>query len=85
MVDGELERRLQDIAMQVFLLLNGRDYGRVDVRVDSSEKIFVLEYNPNPDISKNAGFARALRAAGIEYHDFIHHLIEQALERKKYD
>lgn len=85
MVDGELERRLQDIAMQVFLLLNGRDYGRVDVRVDYSEKIFVLEYNPNPDISKNAGFARALRAAGIEYHEFINHLIEEAMERKKND
>jgi D-alanine-D-alanine ligase len=85
MVDGELQHRLQDIAMQVFLLLNGRDYGRVDVRVDDSEKIFVLEYNPNPDISARAGFARALRAAGIEYHEFINHLLEQAMGRKHND
>jgi D-alanine-D-alanine ligase len=85
MVDGELKRRLQDIAMQVFLLLNGRDYGRVDVRVDDSEKIYVLEYNPNPDISARAGFARALRAAGIEYHEFVYHLIEQAIHRNCYD
>jgi D-alanine-D-alanine ligase len=85
MVDVELQHRLQDIAMQVFLLLNGRDYGRVDVRVDASEKIFVLEYNPNPDISTHAGFARALRAAGIEYHEFINHLLEQAMGRKCYD
>jgi D-alanine-D-alanine ligase len=53
----------------------------VDVRVDEEERIYVLEYNPNPDISPDAGYARALTAAGIEYHQFIEILINEALHR----
>ncbi|MBN2364673.1 MAG: ATP-grasp domain-containing protein [Calditrichaeota bacterium] len=81
-VDEDLEERLQKIALKVFTLLNGRDYGRVDVRVDAEDHIFVLEFNPNPDISAGAGFANAARAAGYSYSEMIHYLINEALKRQ---
>lgn len=81
-VDAGLARRLEDVALRVYALLLGRDYGRVDLRVDEQGRIFVLEYNPNPDISPDAGFSRALGAAGIEYNDFINFLLQEALARK---
>jgi D-alanine-D-alanine ligase len=84
-INTDLRNRLEDIAIQVFKLLRGRDYGRVDVRVDSTNKIYVLEFNPNPDISKNAGYANAVKAAGLKYEDFINHLIHQASGRGAYD
>ena len=84
-VEDALKIRLQDVAIQVYHLLKGRDYGRVDVRVDAYEKIFILEFNPNPDISRNAGFANAARAAGMSYENLIDHIIQQALGRKKND
>lgn len=80
-IDKNLKDRLEDVALQVYTLLIGRDYGRVDIRVDSSGKIYVLEYNPNPDISADAGFPRALKAAGISYSEFVEFMVNQALER----
>jgi D-alanine-D-alanine ligase len=81
-VSTELEERLKDIAMQVFKLLHGRDYGRIDVRVDARERIFVLEFNPNPDISVGAGFANAVKASGMTYPEFVNHMIENAINRR---
>ena len=50
--------------------------------MDKKGRIFILEVNPNPDISLNAGYARALGAAGIDYKAFWKKLIEKALARK---
>lgn len=81
----ELKLRLEQIALQVYETLGGRDYGRIDTRVDADGNIFVLEYNPNPDISSEAGFVRALKASGISYKDFVEQLITEALKRKLND
>lgn len=83
-VSAELKRRLEDVAVKVYGVLRGRDYGRVDTRVDSDGDIFVLEFNPNPDISPDAGYVKALRAAGIMYKDFIELVVNQAMNRKSY-
>lgn len=84
-VDSDLKQRLEDVALKVYDALIGRDYGRVDTRVDAAGNIFVLEYNPNPDISPEAGYVKALKAAGIKYKDFVELLINEALKRKLYD
>ncbi len=59
-----------------------RDYARVDLRMKPGGKPYILEVNPNPEISPTAGFAGCLGAAGIRHKDFIVRLIEQALSRK---
>lgn len=84
-VDAELLSRLHEIALQVFAVSQGRDYGRVDVRVNSSGIVYVLEFNPNPDISADAGFARALAAGGFAYCQFVAFLFKQAMARKTHD
>jgi len=84
-VNAELKRKLEEAALITYKLLGGRDYGRVDFRVDKSEHIYVLEYNPNPDISPDAGYSNALRAAGMLYENFIEFLIHQSLNRSEYD
>jgi D-alanine-D-alanine ligase len=81
-VSKDLKQRLEDTAVQVYTLLRGRDYGRVDIRVDEYERIYVLEFNPNPDISPDAGFSKALHAAGIPYGVFVSEMIHNALNRK---
>jgi len=80
-IDLDLRERLCDAALQVYRLLGGRDYGRVDTRVDAAGRIYVLEYNPNPDISMEAGYVKALQAAGLSYGTFVEILIQNALKR----
>jgi D-alanine-D-alanine ligase len=82
-IEDGLRDKLQDLAVKAFLACECRDYARVDFRVDKKGRPFILEVNPNPDISLNAGYVRGLGAAGIEYKDFWGRLIEKARTRKR--
>jgi D-alanine-D-alanine ligase len=77
-----MQKRVEHIALKVFRLFGCRDYGRVDIRIDPEGKIYVLEVNPNPDISPQSGMTRAIKTQGMTYEDFIRGLLERALQRK---
>jgi D-alanine-D-alanine ligase len=77
--DAELKRT----ALECFNLIGCRDYARVDFRLTPGGDAYVLEINPNPDISDDAGFARSSRAAGLSFPDTIGKIIESALERSR--
>lgn len=79
-IPPRLARRLSDVALGAFKLMGCRDYARVDFRV-RGQQIFILEVNPNPDISTDAGFANCLKAARIRYPHFIVRLVKNALNR----
>jgi D-alanine-D-alanine ligase len=79
-LDKDLEERIKKEALKAYRALGIRDYGRIDFRVNAEP--YVIDANPNPCISpKDSGFARALKAAGIEYRDFVAMLLKFALER----
>ncbi len=82
-IDDDLSRRLQALAVEAFVTMGCRDYARVDFRMDGKGRIFILEVNPNPDISLNAGYARALKAAGIEYAAFWQTMLRNAFARRE--
>jgi len=77
----EVEVSVRNIARQAYKLMEIRDYARVDIRLDASNTPFVLEVNPNPDISRDTGFARSARAAGMTFENMLAKIIETALER----
>lgn len=82
-IEDELREKLQFLAVTAFKVMDCRDYARVDFRMDGEGSVHILEVNPNPDISANAGYARALKAAGIAYADFWKALIANALLRSE--
>jgi D-alanine-D-alanine ligase len=56
-------------------------YSRVDFRMNGNGKVFALEVNPNPDISSNAGLARAARIAGFSYEALVQEILRLGLTR----
>ena len=80
-IPKRLADRVKAIARRSYQTVGCRDYARVDMRTDSSGHPFVLEVNPNPDISPKAGFARAAQAAGYSYSDMILRISHSAQER----
>ena len=81
-LEGVIKKRVEQIAVKVFKLFGCRDYARVDFRLDRNGKIYVLEVNPNPDISPGSGMNRAIKAQGMTNTEFIGGLLEKALQRK---
>ncbi|MEW6456838.1 MAG: ATP-grasp domain-containing protein [Acidobacteriota bacterium] len=79
----EKKEEIEQIAIRAKEILEIRDYGRVDIRMDKDEKIYILEVNPNPDISLDSGFYRAVKAAKMEYEDVILEIIGYANSRRK--
>jgi D-alanine-D-alanine ligase len=75
------EARLKEIALKCFHIVGCRDYARVDFRMAPNGQLYVLEVNPNPDISDEAGFARSAKAAGYTFPEVIGKIVESALER----
>ncbi len=71
------------IALKAANAVGLRDYGRVDMRMDANGKLFVLEANPNPDISEDAGFMRAARASGRTFAGTINEILDRATERAR--
>ncbi|MFC1947404.1 ATP-grasp domain-containing protein [Chloroflexota bacterium] len=57
-----------------------RGYARVDMRMDKQGSIYVLEVNPNPDISPDSGAALQAKTIGMTYNEFIRSLVLLALE-----
>lgn len=61
--------------------LDLRDYGRIDLRVDAASTPWVIDVNPNPDISPDAGVARAAQRAGLSYTALINEIADVAHRR----
>lgn len=79
-IDDDLRSRINDMALNIYKLLGCRGYARVDMRMNQSGRIMVLEVNPNPDISPESGAARQAAAAGMSYGQFIERILIYALE-----
>lgn len=75
-------RKLGQLAINAYRLLGCRDYARVDFRMNKAGGLFILEVNPNPEISEGAGFADSLGSAHFSHRDFIVALAQQAMSRR---
>lgn len=78
---AEQRARIERIARDTFEVLGLSDYGRVDLRLDESGAPFVIDVNPNPDISPGAGFHLAAERAGLSHADLVQRIAVSALGR----
>jgi len=72
---------IKRICKKVYRVLQIRDYGRIDLRLTSDNKLYVLEANPNPDIAYGEEVAEAAEKAGLSYEKLIARIVHLALRR----
>ena len=48
---------------------------------DAAGQPYILEVNPNPDISDSAGLSRMARACDWDYEELIARIVDEALSR----
>jgi D-alanine-D-alanine ligase len=80
---AQISQRLADrvvrVAEAAWRTMGGTGYGRVDLRVDEHGHPWVLEVNPNPDLTDAAGLSRMGRAVGWDYAELVLRIAEVAL------
>lgn len=84
-LSASLSEAIRSIALKAFVVLECRDWCRVDLRLDDAAVPHVLEVNPLPGIlprpEQNSCFPKAARAAGLSYEQMILKVMEAATKR----
>lgn len=81
--DRGLLATLEEMALASWDCVGLRGYARVDFRVDAEGRPWILEVNPNPCLSPDAGFAAAAARAQIGPEDLAAAMIDSALRRRE--
>lgn len=79
-LDEHQLRQLKLTCQQAHHAIGCRDYARIDLRLREGT-FFVLDVNPNADITPDASLAYAVEAAGLSYGYFASTLIHLAAQR----
>jgi D-alanine-D-alanine ligase len=79
-IEEHLALRIVEVARSAWLAVGGRGYGRVDFRIDADGQPWILEVNPNPDLSTDAGLARMASVYGWPYGRLVEEIVQAALE-----
>ena len=82
-----LQARVTEVALSAFEAMEVRDYARLDIRLPEkgpdAGTPFVIDVNPNCDLSDGAGgYSKAAAAAGLGYDEVIRRIVELALLRR---
>ncbi|HMC93379.1 MAG TPA: D-alanine--D-alanine ligase [Polyangia bacterium] len=81
-LDAATLARIAQVARTAFAAMELRDYARLDVRLSADGTPYVIDVNPNCDLSARAGFARAAQAAGLDYAEVVRRIVALALPRR---
>ena len=75
--------RIEETCRVAFRALWLRDYARFDLRLDGEDRVYVLEANANPYVSKGHEIANAAEKEGIGYPEFVERIVKTAAKRWK--
>ena len=80
-LETPLIKKIERICKKVYKVLQLRDYGRIDIRLTSDKKIFILEANSNPDLAYGEDVSDSAEKYGISYENLIKRIVNTALRR----
>jgi D-alanine-D-alanine ligase len=76
--EGAAER-IREIAKRVYRTLKLSGFARIDMRLSDTGRVYVIEANPNPQLSRDEDFAQSARKAGLDYGELIQRIVNLGL------
>jgi len=76
--EARLSARLARVAQAAWAAVEGSGYARIDLRLGERGRLYVIDVNPNADLSPGAGLARQAAAAGWSYQELIARILDLA-------
>jgi len=73
-ITDSIKERIERIIIDVRAALNITSYMRLDLRVSSTDQIFLIDINPNCSLDPNGAFCKTLRIYNISYERVIYML-----------
>jgi D-alanine-D-alanine ligase len=80
-IPDDLRARLQKASLAAYRACRVRDYGRIDLRLADTGEVYVIEVNASCYLEKDAEFAQAAAAAGLDYPTLVDGIVSHAVER----
>jgi len=80
-IPDELAEQMKQISIEAFRALNLRDFARVDIRLDESGNIFLLEINSMASLGRTGSYPHAAMVAGYDYASLIIKMLDVAAVR----
>lgn len=80
-LDPKIEKRVKDQALRAYMATCCRDYARIDMRLGDDGVPYVLEVNPNPDLTAGVSFMESAENAGMSFSTTLRRIAGFALER----
>lgn len=80
-LEEEVREKLTETARSAFMALRFRDYGRIDMRLNKKNEVYVIEANPNPWLASSQEFSMAAKRAGRNYTQLIGEIVDLAWSR----
>ncbi|MFK7884889.1 MAG: ATP-grasp domain-containing protein [Phycisphaerales bacterium] len=74
-LDEEIVAKLRRVAKRAYRALEQSGYARMDFRVTDEGRVYLMESNPNCDLTFGEDFARSAEAAGIEYPALLERIV----------
>jgi D-alanine-D-alanine ligase len=70
------------LCKRVYRALSLSGYARLDLRMTEDERVYVLEANPNPNLSRGEDFAESAKAIGLTYGQLLQRILNLGLSYK---
>jgi D-alanine-D-alanine ligase len=78
-LDEAARARVQHVARRTYKALEQSGYARVDLRLDTEGRVYVIEANPNPQIARTEDFGSSAAAAGMPYPALLQRILTTGL------
>jgi D-alanine-D-alanine ligase len=80
-LEPEIKKLVKEEALRAYKATYCRDYARIDLRLSKNNIPYVLEVNPNPDLTEGVSFMNSAEMAGFSFSETLRQIITFALER----